>query len=150
MNIGKFSVKRPVTIAMAALVLILFGVVSFSRMAIDLMPKMDLPIMAVLTTYDGAGPEEVEERVTKPLESSMASISGISSISSTSSAGNSVVLLMFDYGTDLDSATNDVRDALELTKMMVPEEAQDFTILKMDINSMPIITLGRYQENCRR
>ena len=142
MNIGKFSVKRPVTIAMAALVLILFGVVSFSRMAIDLMPKMDLPIMAVLTTYDGAGPEEVEERVTKPLESSMASISGISSISSTSSAGNSVVLLMFDYGTDLDSATNDVRDALELTKMMVPEEAQDFTILKMDINSMPIITLG--------
>ena len=142
MNIGKFSVKRPVTIAMAALVLILFGVVSFSRMAIDLMPKMDLPIMAVLTTYDGAGPEEVEERVTKPLESSMASISGISSISSTSSAGNSVVLLMFDYGTDLDSATNDVRDALEFTKMMVPEEAQDFTILKMDINSMPIITLG--------
>ena len=142
MNIGKFSVKRPVTIAMAALVLILFGVVSFSRMAIDLMPKMDLPIMAVLTTYDGAGPEEVEERVTKPLESSMASISGISSISSTSSAGNSVVLLMFDYGTDLDSATNDVRDALEFTKMMVPEEAQDFTILKMDINSMPIITLS--------
>ena len=84
MNIGKFSVKRPVTIAMAALVLILFGVVSFTRMSIDLMPKMDLPIMAVMTNYDGAGPEEVEERVTKPLESSMDSISGMSGITSIS------------------------------------------------------------------
>ena len=142
MNIGKFSVKRPVTIAMAALVLILFGVVSFTRMSIDLMPKMDLPIMAVMTNYDGAGPEEVEERVTKPLESSMASISGMSGITSISSAGNSVVMIMFDYGTNLDSATNDVRDALEFAKMILPEEAQDITILKLDINSMPIITLG--------
>ena len=142
MNIGKFSVKRPVTIAMAALVLILFGVVSFTRMSIDLMPKMDLPIMAVMTNYDGAGPEEVEERVTKPLESSMASISGMSGITSISSAGSSVVMIMFDYGTNLDSATNDVRDALEFAKMILPEEAQDITILKLDINSMPIITLG--------
>ena len=142
MNIGKFSVKRPVTIAMAALVLILFGVVSFTRMSIDLLPKMDLPIMAVMTNYDGAGPEEVEERVTKPLESSMASISGMSGITSISSAGNSVVMIMFDYGTNLDSATNDVRDALEFAKMILPEEAQDITILKLDINSMPIITLG--------
>ena len=142
MNIGKFSVKRPVTIAMAALVLILFGVVSFTRISIDLMPKMDLPIMAVMTNYDGAGPEEVEERVTKPLESSMASISGMSGITSISSAGNSVVMIMFDYGTNLDSATNDVRDALEFAKMILPEEAQDITILKLDINSMPIITLG--------
>ena len=82
MNIGKFSVKRPVTIAMAALVLILFGVVSFTKMSVDLMPKMDLPIMALTTSYDGAGPEEVEERVTKPLEGSLASISGMSSITS--------------------------------------------------------------------
>lgn len=142
MNIGKFSVKRPVTIAMAALVLILFGVVSFTRMSIDLMPKMELPIMAVMTSYDGAGPEEVEERVTKPLESSMASISGMNSITSMSSAGNSVVMIMFEYGTNLDTATNDVRDALEFAKMMLPEEAQDITILKLDINSLPIITLG--------
>lgn len=142
MNIGKFSVKRPVTIAMAALVLILFGVVSFTRMAIDLMPKMDLPIMAVMTNYDGAGPEEVEERVTKPIEASMAGISGMNTISSMSSAGNSVVMVMFEYGTNLDTATNDIRDALEFAKMMMPEEAQDISILKLDINSLPIITIG--------
>ncbi len=142
MNIGKFSVKRPVTIAMAALVLILFGAVSFTRLSVDLMPKMDLPILAVVTSYDGAGPEEVESRVTKPLESSMASIAGMDSITSISSAGSSVVMIMFDYGTDLNAATNDVRDALEITKMMIPEEAQDISIIKMDINSMPIMNLA--------
>ena len=142
MNIGKFSVKRPVTIAMAALVMILFGVVSFTRMSIDLMPKMDLPIMAVTTNYDGAGPEEVEERVTKPIEASLAGVSGMNSITSMSSAGNSVVMVMFEYGTNLDTATNDIRDALEYAKMMMPEEAQDVTILKLDLNSMPIITIG--------
>lgn len=142
MNIGKFSVKRPVTVAMAALVLILFGIVSFTKMSIDLMPKMDLPIMAVMTSYDGAGPEEVEERVTKPIESSMAGISGMNTISSMSSAGSSVVMVMFEYGTNLDTATNDIRDALEMAKMMIPEEAQDISILKLDINSLPIMTIG--------
>ena len=142
MNIGKFSVKRPVTIAMASLVLILFGVVSFTRMAIDLMPKMDLPIMAVMASYDGAGPEEVEQRVTKPLEASMAGIAGMNSISSVSSAGSSVVLVMFEYGTNLDTATNDIRDALEIAKMMMPDDVGDVTIFKMDINSLPIITIG--------
>ncbi len=142
MNIGKFSVKRPVTIAMAALVLILFGIVSFTRLSVDLMPKIELPMLALIDSYDGAGPEEVEELVTKPLENSMASLAGMDSITSTSSAGNSVVLITFDYGTDLDSATNDVRDALEMTKMMLPEEAQDVSIIKMDINSMPIMNLA--------
>lgn len=142
MNIGKFSVKRPVTVAMAALVLILFGIVSFTKMSIDLMPKMDLPIMAVMTSYDGAGPEEVEERVTKPIESSMAGISGMNTISSMSSAGSSIVMVMFEYGTNLDTATNDIRDALEMAKMMIPEEAQDISILKLDINSLPIMTIG--------
>lgn len=127
---------------MAALVLILFGIVSFTRMSIDLMPKMDLPIMAVMTSYDGAGPEEVEERVTKPIENSMAGISGMNTISSMSSAGSSVVMVMFEYGTNLDTATNDIRDALEMAKMMIPEEAQDISILKLDINSLPIITIG--------
>lgn len=127
---------------MAALVLILFGIVSFTKMSIDLMPKMDLPIMAVMTSYDGAGPEEVEERVTKPIESSMAGISGMNTISSMSSAGSSVVMVMFEYGTNLDTATNDIRDALEMAKMMIPEEAQDISILKLDINSLPIMTIG--------
>lgn len=142
MNIGKFSVKRPVTVAMVSLVLILFGVVSITRMSVDLMPKMELPIIAVMTTYDGAGPEEIEELVTKPIENSMAGISGIDTISSSSSAGVSLVMMMFDYETNLDSATNSVRDKLETAKMMMPDEVEDFTIMKLDMNSMPILMIG--------
>ena len=142
MNIGKFSVKRPVTVAMAALVLILFGIVSFTRMSVDLMPEMELPILAVIAPYDGAGPEEVEEMVTKPIESNMAGISGIDTISSISSAGSSIVMMMFDYGTNLDTATNSVRDKLETAKMMMPSEVDDITILKLDMNSMPVLMVG--------
>ena len=142
MNIGKFSVKRPVTVAMAALVLILFGIVSFTRMSIDLMPKMELPIMAVMTTYDGAGPEEVEDLITKPIESSIAGISGIDMIQSFSSAGSSVVMMSFDYETNMDTATNAVRDKLEMARMMMPSDVGDSTILKLDMNSMPILMVG--------
>lgn len=142
MNIGKFSVKRPVTVAMAALVLIMFGIVSFTRMSVDLMPEMELPILAVIAPYDGAGPEEVEEMVTKPIESNMAGISGMDTISSISSAGSSIVMMMFDYGTNLDTATNSVRDKLEMAKMMMPAEVDDITILKLDMNSIPVLMLG--------
>ena len=142
MNIGKFSVKRPVTVAMAALVLILFGIVSFTRMSIDLMPKMELPIMAVMTTYDGAGPEEVEDLITKPIESSIAGISGIDMIQSFSSAGSSVVMMSFDYEINMDTATNAVRDKLEMARMMMPSDVGDSTILKLDMNSMPILMVG--------
>ncbi len=142
MNIGKFSVKRPVTVTMCALVLILFGFVSFTRMSVDLMPELELPMLLVMAPYEGAGPEEVETMVTKPIESSMASISGLDSISSISSAGNSIVMLMFDYGTNLDTATNAVRDALETAKIILPEEAHDITLLKLNMDSLPVMMLA--------
>ena len=142
MNIGKFSVKRPVTITMCALILIMFGIVSFTRMSVDLMPEMELPVVALMSTYDGAGPEEVEERVTKPLESAMSSVSGIDSIRSISAAGSSIVILVFDYGTDLDAATNSVRDKIEQAKMLMPSEVDDTSIMKLDINSMPVLMVG--------
>lgn len=142
MNIGKFSVKRPVTISMVVLIIIMFGLVSFSKMSVDLMPEMEFPILAVMTTYDGAGPEEVEENVTKPIEESMASVSGIDTITSISSSGVSFVIMMFDYGTDLDSATNTVRDKIEQAKFQLPDEADDISVMKMDMNSMPIMMVS--------
>lgn len=143
MNIGKFSVKRPVTVAMAALVMILFGIVSFTRMPVDLMPEMEMPVLAVMTTYDGAGPEEIEELVTEPLEDAMSGISGIDTINSMSSSGVSMVMMMFDFDTDLDSASNDVRDKLEMAKPLLPDEAaENLSIIKLDMNSMPILMIG--------
>lgn len=142
MNIGKFSVKRPVTITMCVLILMMFGLVSFTKMSVDLMPKIEMPVMVIMTSYDGAGPEEVETRVTKPIESAVASISGIDTISSTSAAGSSFVILMFDYGVNLDEATNSVRDKIEMAKMMMPSDVGDVSIMKMDMDSMPVVMIG--------
>jgi len=142
MNIGKFSVKRPVTIAMTVLIVLMFGVVSFTKMSIDLLPKIELPMLLVMTNYDGAGPEEVETKVTKPLESALASVSGIETIASSSAAGSSIVMLTFEFGTDLAEATNYVRDSVEMAKMMMPSDIGDVTIMKLNMDSMPILMIG--------
>ena len=142
MNIGKFSVKRPVTIVMVVIIMLLFGMVSLSMMTVDLLPEMELPIMVVYTNYDGAGSEEVESKITKVIEQQCASVAGIDSISSQSMAGTSLVILQFNYGTNLDEATNSVRDALSMASMMMPGEAGDSEIIKMSMDSMPIMYIG--------
>lgn len=141
MSIAKLSVKRPITILMIVLIVLLLGGVSFSKLAIDLMPNIEIPIVAVITTYDGAGPEEVEKTVTKPFESQMVTISGIDSVISQSSAGSSMIMLQFNYGTNLDEAVNSVRDKLGMIQMMMPDGVGDSTIMKLDMNSMPIMML---------
>ena len=142
MNIGKFSVKRPVTIAMVVIIMLLFGMVSLSMMSVDLMPKMELPIMVVYTPYDGAGSQEVESKVTKIIEQQCASVSGINSISSESMSGASMVMLNFNYGINLDEATNSVRDALSMADLMMPDEVGDSKIIKMSMDSLPIMYIG--------
>ena len=149
MNIGKFSVKRPVTIVMVVIIMLLFGMVSLSMMTVDLLPDMELPIMVVYTNYDGAGSEEVESKVTKIIEQQCASVAGIDSISSQSMAGTSLVILQFNYGTNLDEATNSVRDALSMAGMMMPEGVGDSEIIKMSMESMPIMYIGISSDNDR-
>lgn len=142
MNFGRFSVKRPVTIIMVVVIMLMFGMVSLSMMSVDLLPDMDLPIMLVYTTYDGAGAEEVESKVTKVIEQQCAAISGIDTISSTSGAGVSTVLLYFNYGTNLDEATNSVRDALNMADMIMPEDVGDSNIMKMSMDALPIMYIS--------
>lgn len=141
MSIAKFSVKKPVTILMVVLVVLLLGSVSFSKLAVDLMPNIEMPIVAVMTSYEGAGPEEVEKTVTKMYESQLATIGGIDTISSTSSAGQSMIIMMFDYGTNLDEAVNSCRDKLGFVRDMMPDAVGTSTIVKMDMNSMPVMVL---------
>ncbi len=154
MSMAKLSVKRPITILMIVLIVLLLGGVSFSKLAIDLMPDIEIPIVAVVTTYDGAGPEEVEKTVTKTYESQMVTIGGVDSIISQSSAGSSMIMLQFDFGTNLDEAVNSVRDKLGMVQMMMPDDVGDSTIVKMDMNSMPIMMLtvagDRHLDDIRR
>ena len=141
MKLAQFSVKRPVTIFMVVLIVLLLGGVSFSKLAIDLMPDIEIPIVAVVTPYEGAGPEEVEKTVTKVYESQMASLSGVDTIISQSSAGQSMIMLQFNFGTNLDDSVNAIRERIGMFSMMMPDKVSDSTIVKMDMNSMPIMML---------
>ena len=102
--LSKFSVKKPYTVIVAVILVIVLGVISFANMTTDLLPNMDLPYVAVYTTYIGATPEQVESDVTRPMEASFATLPGIDSINSTSSENLSLVIMEFESGVDMNSA----------------------------------------------
>lgn len=142
MNIASLSVKRPVTILMVTFVIILLGVVSLTRIPIDLYPAFEIPIAIISTNYEGAGPQEVESLVTSPIEEVVGTVQNIKSIRSVSSAGNSLVILEFEFNTDMNFATLDVREKLDFLKSLLPEGTDAPLILKIDPNAMPIIELS--------
>ena len=110
--LSKFSVKKPYTVLVAVIAIIVLGVVSFLNLTPDLLPNIDFPYVIITTTYPGASPEQVEETVTKPLEQSMARLDNINSISSTSAENYSMVMLEFTDGTDLSTASIDITNAI--------------------------------------
>nr|WP_301287958.1 efflux RND transporter permease subunit [Paenibacillus sp. MSJ-34] len=136
------SVKRPVGVLMIVLAIIALGFVSLRNLAIDLFPKIDLPIAVVATSYQGAAPEEIEKLITRPLESSLSTIQGIDTVSSQSQANSSLVMLQFKNGTNMDNVLLDVREKVDQIKGMLPDDANDPSVLRFDPNQMPIITLG--------
>ena len=120
MSVTKTIVRRPTTIFIVFVLVIGLGIYAASDLAIDLYPEVDPPILLVSTNYPGAGPEEVEKSVTRPLEGTLSNVSNIENISSTSTKGSSMVQLEFSYGTNMAEAANSVRDSLELAKRMLP------------------------------
>ncbi|OPX87156.1 MAG: Swarming motility protein SwrC [Pelotomaculum sp. PtaB.Bin104] len=142
MKIADFSIERPLAISMLILALVALGLFSLPRLAVDLYPDMELPVAAIMTSYEGAAPAEVEKLITKPIESAVATVSNINEIYSVSQNGNSMVILMFNWGTDVDNAVNDLRDKIELVEGMLPDDAQSPKTIKMDPNSMPIISFS--------
>lgn len=145
--VTKTSIKRPVTTVMIILIVFLAGIVAYNNLELAYMPSTDMPMAVVSTTYTGAGPEEMEELVTKPIEESMATLTGVENITSTSSTGSSMVMIEFVEGTDLDSAANDMREKLDRVKRQLPDDAGDPSIMKMDMNADSInigITSNKY------
>lgn len=139
MKIANFSVDRPVAISMLLVALLILGLVSLPRLAVDLMPDMEIPVVVVATTYEGADPAEVEKIISKPLESSIGTVSNLDSIQSISSTGMSLVVMMFNWGTDIDNATMEVRDKIDMYREYLPDGAGSPMIMKMDPSSMPIM-----------
>ncbi|WP_026859430.1 efflux RND transporter permease subunit [Jeotgalicoccus psychrophilus] len=140
MKLSDFSIRRPKFTIVVMIILMLLGIVSLTRLPLQLMPNIQPPIAAVATTYQGAGPEEVMEDVTKPIESELSSINGLSNISSQSQESSSVVILEFGYDMTIDEVESDITRALE--SVQLPEQAGDPAFLEFDISMMPSIQMA--------
>lgn len=142
MRLVKFAVKRPVTITILVAVILITGFLTYSRMPLDLLPEMTLPVVAVISTYPGAGPEEVESQVSEPLESILNNVSNIKELHSTSSEGQSTILVLFEWETDMDTAALDVREKIAMVEKYLPDEVDKPMVIKMDPSMLPVIQLG--------
>lgn len=138
----KHSIKRPVTTVMVLLIVIMAGIIALTTLKLDLMPSVDIPIAGVMTTYVGAGPEEIENLVTKPLEESLGTVPNVDTISSISSNDSSIVIIQLEDGTDLDMAAIDIREKVDLVKDSLPDDANAPIVIKMDISNMSAIQIG--------
>lgn len=141
MSLTKTVVNKPVTIIVIFAILIGLGFYITPRIPIDLYPEINPPILVIFTNYDGAGPEEVENTLTRPLEGMLTNVSNIKGITSTSSEGTSMILLEFSWGLNISEASNEVRDKLEFIKDYLPDEAGSPQIFKIDPSMMPILDL---------
>ncbi|HAU31245.1 MAG: Acriflavin resistance protein [Desulfotomaculum sp. 46_80] len=142
MKITDASINRPMLIAVLITVVLILGGISLTRLSIDLYPEMQFPIGAVITEYPGAGPQEVEKQVTEPLESALASVSNLEQLTSSSSMGISMVIVMFDWGTDMNFATLQMREKVDMIKQYLPDGSNAPMVFKMDPNQLPIMQLA--------
>lgn len=142
MNLSKLAVKRPVTVVMLTLMVIVLGIISLSKLQVDLFPEIQVPVTVVSTQYSGVGSKEIENLVTKPLEETLGRVNSIKGIQSFSSEGQSLIVIEFDYGIDMDFAALEVREKVDLIKGFLPEDASDPMVIRIDPNSMPIMGLS--------
>ena len=138
MKLSEVSIRRPVLATVMSFVIILFGVISFSRLPVREYPDVDPPIVSVTTFYRGASPSVVETEITDVLEEQFATIEGIKTIESTSREQGSIITVEFELKRDVDEAANDIRDRVSRIRGALPSEADDPIIAKVDTNAQPI------------
>ena len=140
MNIVEIAVKRPVTVWMFTFAVILFGMVSLSRLAINLLPELSYPTLTIRTDYIGAAPGEIEQLVSKPIEETIGVVKGVRTVTSTSKAGQSDVLLEFEWGTDMDLASLEVREKLDT--LQLPLDIKKPLLLRFNPSLDPVMRFG--------
>lgn len=141
MSISKLAVKKPATILISFILAALLGIYCTVTLPIDLYPDMDIPYIIVYTGYSNAGPEETEKSVTRTLESGLSSVTGLKKLQSRSQTGSSMVIMEFEYGTNLDEAKAGIRDKIDMVRNYLPESADAPVIFQMDPAMMPILGL---------
>ncbi|MDQ3369134.1 MAG: efflux RND transporter permease subunit [Myxococcota bacterium] len=142
MKLTATSVRRPIGVGVICVAICILGYIAVTRLPVDLLPEVDFPRISIITTYEGVGPEEVENLLTRPIEQAVSTIDGVTRIEGESAEGLSRVQLQFDWGANLDAAVNDVRSSLDRLRATLPEDAQAPIVLKFDISATPIATLG--------
>lgn len=147
MNLTKTVLKRPVTTVLCVLCLMVFGFISLFSSKMELTPEMNMPMMVISTIYVGASPEDVDELLTKPIEDEIGQLSGVDSITSVSSENSSMVLLQYDYGTDMDKAYSDLKKKVDVLESSLPEDAMAPIIMEFDVNSTPSMMMAVNNSN---
>lgn len=148
--LSRLSVKKPMTVFVCVMLVLILGVMSFINMTTDLLPNMDLPYAIAYTTYIGASPEQVEQSVTKTLESALATTSGVKNITSISQENVSIVVLEFEEGTGMDSAMIEMNASLDQIAGSLPEAAGSPVLMKINPDMLPIMVLAVDSDNMAR
>ncbi|MBE3111864.1 MAG: efflux RND transporter permease subunit [Acidobacteria bacterium] len=142
MKLPEFAVKNKVTTSMMAMILVVLGAISFTRLGLDFFPDLEFPTVSVITTYPGASSADIENVLTRPLEQVVSSVNRVKKVTSQTSEGVSVISIEFEWGTNLDFAAQDVRDQIGLSAQYLPEEANDPIVLKFSFSQFPVIFYG--------
>ena len=142
MKIYESAVKKPVTTALIFVALVVLGLFSFSRLSVDLYPEIELNAVTVMTTYSGASTMDIEQNVTKRLETSLSTVTDLKRINSTSKDNISLITIEFEYGTNMDEAVNDVRSILDMQRNYLPEECDNPIVFKFSSDMMPIMFIS--------
>ncbi len=142
MRLPEFSVRRKVTASMIAMILVVVGVIALSRLGLDFFPDLEYPTVSVITTYRGASSEDIERTLTEPLERIISSVSGVKKVTSQSSEGVSVLMVEFEWGTNLDFAAQDIRDQVGLYRNFLPANASNPLVVKFNLSQFPVIFYG--------
>jgi hydrophobic/amphiphilic exporter-1 (mainly G- bacteria), HAE1 family len=142
MNLVETAVKRPVLTVMMVAVLVVLGVFSFTRLTIELFPKVDIPVVSITTIYAGAGPKEVESQVTEKIEDEVSTVSNVKTINSTSMENASIIAVEFNVGTNIDFASIEIKDKVDAILNDLPEDVERPAIVKFDLNALPIMNLS--------
>ncbi|MFH1007495.1 MAG: efflux RND transporter permease subunit [Candidatus Latescibacterota bacterium] len=142
MNLPEFSVNKRVTVTMMIAIVIVLGGIAFSRLGLDLLPDIEYPVVSVLTQYAGVSSEDIENLITRPVEEAVSTVNRVKSVNSFSQEGVSVVMVEFEWGTNLDFAAQDVRDGIGLIRDYLPEDAIEPLVVKFDMSMMPVMFYG--------
>ena len=148
MNVGKFAVTRPVAVTMRIAALVLLGIVCLLRLPVDLLPRVDIPTVAVNVNWPNTAPEEMETQITRPLEQAVSTVAGLKTVTSTSSLGSTFVRVQFNYGVDIDAAAIDVMQAVQRAKRSFPNDPNlsEPSVFKFDPSTQPILVYGVSQD----